>query len=40
MTLFGNVHMPPFGGATEWINSEPLEPAELRGHPVLVTSGR
>ena len=30
-------HMPPFaGGATEWLNSEPLGPAELRGHVVLV----
>jgi hypothetical protein len=22
------------GGATEWLNSEPLGPAELRGHVV------
>jgi len=28
--------MPPLGGATEWLNSEPLGPAELRGHVVLV----
>jgi thiol-disulfide isomerase/thioredoxin len=28
--------MPAIGGATEWINSEPLAPAELRGHVVLV----
>jgi thiol-disulfide isomerase/thioredoxin len=28
--------MPPLGGATEWLNSEPLSPAELRGHVVLV----
>jgi hypothetical protein len=28
--------MPPFDGATEWINSAPLGPAELRGHVVLV----
>ncbi|GAB3958551.1 redoxin domain-containing protein [Micromonospora vulcania] len=30
------VHLPSFGGATEWLNSEPLGPAELRGHVVLV----
>ena len=30
------LHMPPFGGATEWLNSEPLGPAGLRGHVVLV----
>ena len=29
-------HMPSFDGATEWLNSEPLGPAELRGHVVLV----
>ena len=28
--------MPPFAGAAEWLNSEPLGPAELRGHVVLV----
>ncbi len=28
--------MPTLGGATEWLNSEPLGPAELRGHVVLV----
>src|SRR4030081_2150942 len=28
--------MPPFGGPTEWLNSEPLGPAELGGHVVLV----
>ena len=28
--------MPSLGGATEWINSEPLGPAELRGSVVLV----
>jgi hypothetical protein len=36
MTLFEPVHMPSFAGATEWLNSEPLGPAELRGHVVLV----
>jgi thiol-disulfide isomerase/thioredoxin len=30
------LHMPPFAGAAEWLNSEPLGPAELRGHVVLV----
>jgi thiol-disulfide isomerase/thioredoxin len=30
------VHMPSLGGATGWLNSEPLGPAELRGHVVLV----
>jgi hypothetical protein len=29
--------MPAFAGATEWLNSEPLGPAELRGHVVLVS---
>ena len=28
------LHMPSLGGATEWLNSEPLGPAELRGHVV------
>lgn len=36
MTLFERVHMPSFGGTTEWLNSEPLGPAGLRGHVVLV----
>ena len=36
MTLFERVHMPSFAGATEWLNSEPLGTAELRGHVVLV----
>ena len=36
MTLFERVHMPSFAGATEWLNSEPLGPAELKGHAVLV----
>lgn len=29
-------HMPSFGGATEWLNSGPLGPDELRGRVVLV----
>jgi hypothetical protein len=32
MTLFDGVH----GGATEWLNAEPLGPAELRGQVELV----
>ena len=28
--------MPSLGGATEWLSSEPLGPAALRGHAVLV----
>jgi thiol-disulfide isomerase/thioredoxin len=36
MTLFERVHMPSFAGATEWLNSEPLGPAELRDHVVVV----
>jgi len=36
MTVFGRLHMPSLGGATEWLNSAPLGPAELRGHIVLV----
>jgi thiol-disulfide isomerase/thioredoxin len=34
--VFVHVHMPSLGGATEWLNSEPLGPAELRGRVVLV----
>jgi thiol-disulfide isomerase/thioredoxin len=30
------VHMPSLDGATEWLNSEPLGPAQLRGRVVLV----
>jgi len=29
-------HIPSLGGATAWLNSEPLDPAGLRGHVVLV----
>jgi thiol-disulfide isomerase/thioredoxin len=36
MSVFSRVHMPPLDGATEWLNSEPLSPAELRDHVVLV----
>jgi thiol-disulfide isomerase/thioredoxin len=34
--MFGRVHIPSLDGATEWLNAEPLGPAELRGHVVLV----
>lgn len=30
------LHMPQLGGATGWLNSEPLGPADLRGRAVLV----
>jgi hypothetical protein len=30
------VHLPPFDGATEWVNTEPLSPGGLRGEVVLV----
>lgn len=36
MTVFERLHMPSLGGATGWLNSQPLGPAELRGHVVLV----
>jgi thiol-disulfide isomerase/thioredoxin len=36
MTVSDRLNMPSLGGATEWLNSEPLGPAELRGHVVLV----
>jgi hypothetical protein len=34
--MFERLHMPPFAGTAEWLNSEPLGPAELSGHVVLV----
>ena len=33
--MFARVHIPSFGGATEWLNSEPLGPAELQGRVEL-----
>jgi thiol-disulfide isomerase/thioredoxin len=36
VTVLSRVHVPELGGATEWLNSEPIGPAELRGHVVLV----
>jgi hypothetical protein len=36
MTVFDRLRMPSLGAASEWLNSEPLGLAELRGHVVLV----
>jgi thiol-disulfide isomerase/thioredoxin len=36
MALFERLQMPSLGGATEWLNSEPLGPTELRGRVILV----
>jgi thiol-disulfide isomerase/thioredoxin len=36
MTVFERLHMPSLDGASGWLNSEPLGPAELRGQVVLV----
>ncbi len=36
VTVVEPLHMPSLGGATEWLNSEPLGPAELRGQAVVV----
>jgi thiol-disulfide isomerase/thioredoxin len=36
MTAFARLNMPSLGQASGWLNSEPLGPAELRGHVVLV----
>jgi thiol-disulfide isomerase/thioredoxin len=40
VSAFGRLHprtrMPPLDGATGWLNSEPLDPAGLRGKAVLV----
>ncbi len=36
MTVFDRMRIPSLGGATGWLNSEPLGPAELGGHVVLV----
>src|SRR5512134_1237430 len=36
MSVFEHPHMTSLDGATEWLNSEPLGHAELRGHVVLV----
>jgi len=34
--VFDRLHMPSLGGAAEWLNSEPLGPAELKSRVVLV----
>jgi hypothetical protein len=34
--MFERLHLPLFARAAEWLNSEPLGPAALRGHVVLV----
>jgi thiol-disulfide isomerase/thioredoxin len=36
VTVFARVHLPSLGGATGWLNSEPLGPAELGGHVIVV----
>src|SRR5918994_1523328 len=36
MSVLDLTHTPAFDGATGWLNSEPLGPAGLRGHVVLV----
>jgi hypothetical protein len=36
VTVLAHVQMPTLGGATGWLNSEPLGPAELRGRVVHV----
>jgi thiol-disulfide isomerase/thioredoxin len=36
VTADRGLRLPSLGGATEWLNSAPLGPAELRGHVVLV----
>ena len=36
MAIFQRLHMPALEGATGWLNSEPLDSADLRGHVVLV----
>jgi hypothetical protein len=40
MAEFGRLRVPSPGGATGWLNSEPLGPAELRGHVVRVNFWR
>src|SRR5919201_1350029 len=35
MAVFGRLRMPSLDGATGWLNSEPLGPAELQGRVVL-----
>src|SRR3954466_4103689 len=37
MSVFQRVHMPSLDGATGWVKSDPLGPAELRGRVVLMS---
>jgi hypothetical protein len=37
--MIAQVHMPSLPAATGWLNSEPLGPAQLRGHVVVVNFG-
>jgi thiol-disulfide isomerase/thioredoxin len=34
--MLDSVRMPSLGGATGWVNTDPLSPADLRGRPVVV----
>jgi hypothetical protein len=36
VTVLARVHIPSLSGAAEWLNPEPLCPAELRGRVVRV----
>jgi thiol-disulfide isomerase/thioredoxin len=36
MSVFADLRMPSLAGASAWLNSEPLDSDELRGHVVLV----
>jgi thiol-disulfide isomerase/thioredoxin len=36
MAVFERLRMPSLGGATEWLNSEPLGPAQLQGNVALI----
>jgi hypothetical protein len=36
MTVCERLRMPSLGGATAWLNSKPLDPADLRSHVVLI----
>src|SRR4051812_20539876 len=40
MSVFQRVRMPSLDGATGWVKSDPLGPAELRGHVVLMSFWR
>jgi thiol-disulfide isomerase/thioredoxin len=38
-TLPGEGRMPSLAGGTDWLNSEPLSPADLQGHVVVIDFG-